>query len=158
MKIENITIHNFRSISDQSLSLQNYSLLIGPNNAGKTNIIDALRIFYENDLKYSQSRDFPKFPDIADNESWIEIEYKLDDEDYNDLRDEYKQSNSTLKVRKYLQSDADRVKSNQSNIYAYEKNGLSDNLFYGAKNISEAKLGNVIYIPEVSKIDEYTQN
>lgn len=157
MKIENITIHNFRSIREQSFSLQNYSLLIGPNNAGKTNIMDALRIFYENDLKYSQSRDFPKFPDITDNESWIEIEYLLDDDDYNDLKDEYKLPNNSLKVRKYLQSDTDRVKSNQSNIYAYEQNGLSNNLFYGAKNISEAKLGNVIYIPELSKIDEYTK-
>ena len=157
MKIENITIHNFRSIREQSFSLQNYSLLIGPNNAGKTNIIDALRIFYENELKYSQSRDFPKFPDISDKESWIDIEYLLDNEEYHDLKDEYKQPNNTLKVRKYLQSDADRVKSNQSNIYAYEKNGLSNNLFYGAKNISEAKLGNVIYIPEISKIDEYTK-
>ena len=157
MKIENITIYNFRSIREQSFSLQTYSLLIGPNNAGKTNIIDALRIFYENELKYSQSRDFPKFPDISDKESWIEIEYLLDNEEYHDLKDEYKQPNNTLKVRKYLESDADRVKSNQSNIYAYEKNGLSNNLFYGAKNISEAKLGNVIYIPEISKIDEYTK-
>ena len=157
MKIENITIHNFRSIREQSFSLQNYSLLIGPNNAGKTNIIDALRIFYENDLKYSPNRDFPKFPDSADKESWIEIEYLLADEDYNDLKDEYKQPKNTLKVRKYLQSDSDRVKSNQSNIYAYEKNALSSNLFYGAKNIAEAKLGNVIYIPEISKIDEYTK-
>ena len=87
MKIENITIYNFRSIREQSFSLQTYSLLIGPNNAGKTNIIDALRIFYENELKYSQSRDFPKFPDISDKESWIEIEYLLDNEEYNDLKD-----------------------------------------------------------------------
>lgn len=156
MKIEKVTIHNFRSIREQSFSLQNYSLLIGPNNAGKTNIIDALRIFYENDLKYTPSKDFPKFHN-DDKESWIEIEYLLDDEDYNDLKDEYKQPNNTLKVRKYLQSDSERVKANQSNIYAYEKDGLSTNLFYGAKNIAEAKLGNVIYIPEVSKIDEYTK-
>jgi len=31
---------------------------------------------------------------------------------------------------------------------------LSKNLFYGAKNISQAKLGSMIYIPEVTKADE----
>ena len=157
MKITKITIHNFRSIREQSLNLCDYSLLIGANNSGKTNIIDALRIFYEKDLKFTPNRDFPKF-DVDDQESWIEIEFYLEDDEFSDLKDEYKQPNNILRVRKYLKSnETNRVKSNQSNIYAYEGEQLSDNLFYGAKNISEAKLGDVIYIPEVTKVDEYTK-
>lgn len=46
------------------------------------------------------------------------------------------------------------MKSGQSNIFAYEKGELSENLFYGAKNVSQAKLGSVIYIPAVSKTDD----
>lgn len=46
------------------------------------------------------------------------------------------------------------MKAGQSNIYAYEGGNLSDSLFYGAKNISQAKLGSLIYIPEVAKTDE----
>ncbi len=157
MKITKITIHNFRSIREQSLNLCDYSLLIGMNNSGKTNIIDAIRIFYEKDLKFTSNRDLPKF-DVDDQESWIEIEFHLEDDEFPDLKDEYKQPNNILRVRKYLKStDTNRVKSNQSNIYAYEGEQLSDNLFYGAKNISEAKLGDVIYIPEVTKVDEYTK-
>jgi putative ATP-dependent endonuclease of OLD family len=157
MKIIKITLHNFRSIREQLLNLTDYSLLIGANNSGKTNIIDALRIFYEKDLKFVPHRDFPKF-NGDDQESWIEIEFHLDDDEFLNLKDEYRQSNNILQVRKYFKStDSNRVKSNQSNIYAYEKESLSDNLFYGAKNISEAKLGDVIYIPEVTKIDEYTK-
>jgi len=157
MKITKITIHNFRSIREQSLNLCDYSLLIGANNSGKTNIIDALRIFYEKDLKFTPNRDFPKF-DVDDQESWIEIEFYLEDDEFSDLKDEYKQPNNILRVRKYLKSnETNRVKSNQSNIYAYEGEQLSENLFYGAKNISEAKLGDVIYIPEVTKVDEYTK-
>jgi len=157
MKIHQLTIHNFRSIKHQSFYLQNYSLLIGGNNSGKTNVIDALRIFYEKDLKFNYNRDFPKFP-TDDKESWIEIEYKLTDDEYSTLRDAYKQPNNTLRVRKYLaSSNREWVKPNQSNLYAYETDDLSSNLFYGARNISEAKLGDVIYIPEVTKIDEYTK-
>lgn len=155
MKIKSITIHNFRSIKDATFNLNDYSLLIGANNSGKTNIIDALRIFYERE-KFDEE-DIPKFK-TDDQEIWIEIEFHLTDDEFANLKDEYKQVNNTLKVRKYLKSSQlDRVKSNQSNLYGYEKGNLSNNLFYGAKNISEAKLGDVVYIPEVAKVDEYTK-
>ena len=49
MKLEHITIHNFRGIHDASLNLFDYNLLVGPNNAGKSTIIDAIRVFYEKD-------------------------------------------------------------------------------------------------------------
>jgi len=155
MKISEITIHNFRSIKQQTLTLGDYSLLIGANNSGKTNIIDALRIFYEKE-KFDKE-DIPKF-NTDDQEVWIEIKYRLGNDEFENLKDDYKLEANTLKVRKYLKSsDPNRVKSNQSNIYGYEKGGLSNNLFYGAKNISEAKLGDVIYIPEVARVDEYTK-
>ncbi len=150
MKINNIKIHNFRSIKDSVFSIYDYSLLIGENNSGKTNVLTALRIFYEDDLKFDVNRDFPKFK-TDDNESWIEVEYLLTNEEYLNIKDEYKGENNTFKVRKYLKSDLYEVKSNQSNIYAYENGELSKNLFYGAKNVSQAKLGKIIYIPDVSK-------
>lgn len=153
MKIKKITIHNFRSIKDQNFNLLGYSLLVGANNCGKTNIIDVLRIFYEKE-KWDKD-DFPKF-ETDDQESWIEVEFFLTDDEFLGLKEEYKQEKDILKVRKYLKHP-DRVKSNQSNIYGYEKGQLSDNLFYGAKNISEAKIGDVIYIPEVARVDEYTK-
>lgn len=157
MEIKNITIHNFRSIKEQTFYLKDYSLLIGANNSGKTNIIDAMRIFYEKDLKFSRDRDFPKF-EKRDRESWIEITFNLTDDEFANLREEYKEPNNTLRVRKYLQSSTpNRVKSNRSNIYGYEGGNLSNNQFYGARNISEAKLGDIVYIPEVTKVDEYTK-
>lgn len=155
MKIRNITIHNFRSIKDESFTLENFSLLIGENNVGKSNVITALRVFYENDgAKFSDSVDFPKFP-TDDNESWIEIEFLTTDDEQSNLKNEYKSTDNILKVRRYYKSsNADFVKSNQSNIYAYENGVLSQNLFYGAKNISQAKLGKVIFIPEISKSED----
>jgi len=134
--------------------LNDYNVLVGANNSGKTNILTALRIFYEDGIKFNEKTDFPKFQ-TDDKESWIEIEYLLTDDEFKNLKKDYRNSNNTLKVRKYLKSeDSQKVKSNQSNIYAYENGELSTNLFYGAKNISQAKLGTVIYIPEVTKTEE----
>ncbi|MDI6701051.1 MAG: AAA family ATPase [bacterium] len=155
MNITKVSVHNFRSIKAISFELDKYMCIVGPNNSGKSNLVNALRIFYD-DAKYNETIDFPKFNiDDDDNESWIEIEYKLSDDEFNTLKDDYKGQNNVLKVRKYLKSNQkDKVKNNQSNIYAYENGNLSNNLFYGAKNISEAKLGNIIYIPELTTTDE----
>lgn len=154
MKIEEIIIHNFRSIKHQTLRLNDYSLLIGANNSGKTNTIDALRIFWE-DEKYQDDKDFPKFP-TDDQESWIEIEFKLTNDEFKSLKEEYRLPGNRLKLRKYLKHP-EKVKTNQSNIYAYEGGKLSDNLFYGLRSIGKGKFGNIIYIPAVTKIDEYTK-
>jgi putative ATP-dependent endonuclease of the OLD family len=155
MKIAHIKIHNFRSIKDGEFDLENYNLLIGENNSGKSTVINALRTFYENDgLKFSASRDFPKF-ETEDKESWIEIEFSLTEDENENLRDEYKLPDNRLKVRKYFQSEnKELVSSQNSNIFAYEHGELSKNNFYGAKNISQTKLGRVIFIPEISKTSD----
>lgn len=154
MKIKAITIHNFRSIKESKFDPYDYTVLVGANNSGKSNTMTALRIFYEDEVKFNDKTDFPKF-ETKDNESWIEIEYLLTNDEFNNLKEEYKNPGNILKVRKYLKSeDKNRVKANQSNIYGYENEILSENLFYGAKNISQAKLGSVIYIPEVAKTDD----
>jgi hypothetical protein len=58
-------------------------------------------------------------------------------------------------VRRYfLSANKDIVKAKQSNIYGYENGVLSQSLFYGAKNVSQAKLGSLIYIPEVNKTED----
>jgi len=157
MRIIQIEIHNFRSIKSAKFKLNDYSLLIGENNAGKSNVFRALRIFYEDNLKYDEKTDFPKFS-TEDNESWIEIEYLTNSNEQETLKDEYKNASSILKVRKILKTHGTKfkslIKSNQSNIFAYEKGELSTNYFYGAKNISQSKLGKVIFIPEISKVDD----
>ena len=154
MELQEVIIHNIRSIQHTSFQLSDYSMLVGENNVGKTNIFTALRLFYEDGgLKYKKEVDFPKFAN--DSESWVELAFKTTEDEQNGLKDEYKSKDGVLRVRKYFQSqDKDLVKTNQSNIYAYESGKLSNNLFYGAKNVSQAKLGKVIYIPAVSKTDE----
>jgi len=154
MKLEFVKIHNFRSIKDVEFFLNNYSLIVGENNSGKTNILNAIRMVYENSgLKWSKEIDFPKFA-TDDNESWIELTYLTTSEEQQELKEEYKSNDKLLKIRKYFCSNALSIQKDQSNIFGYENGILSNNLFYGAKNISQAKLGELIYIPAISKIDD----
>lgn len=155
MKMKTVTIHNFRSIKESTFDLSGYSVLVGANNSGKSNILTALRVFYEHDkIKFDNKADFPKLT-TDDNESWIEIEFLLTEDEYSNLKEEYKINKNHLRVRRYFKSDDQNiVKPKQANIYGYEKGGLSNNLFYGAKNISEAKLGSIIYIPEIAKTED----
>ena len=115
----------------------------------------ALRLFYEADgLKYSEERDFPKFL-VEDNESWVELHFTLNKSEQAQVKNDYLLPDGTLKVRRLFKSDdKQKVKAGQSNIFAYEGGILSNNLFYGAKNVSQAKLGSVVYIPAVGKTDE----
>ena len=53
------------------------NLLFGSNNAGKSTIRDAIRVFYERDgFKYKPDRDFP-FILGTEKEAWIELAYAV---------------------------------------------------------------------------------
>jgi len=156
VRISNFRIHNFRSIEDQAFSLQEFSLLVGANNSGKSNVIDAIKLFYGKDIKFDPENDLPKFG-VKDKDSWVEIEFKLTDHEYSTLDDSYKQPENKLKLRRwFFQSDQDGL-TNQGNIYGYKGEKLSDDLFYGWKNVTLTKLGNLIYVPATSEVIDYTK-
>lgn len=153
MKIADVQIHNYRSIADQTIRIGGYSLLIGANNSGKSNVIDALRVFYEKDLKFDFDRDFPKFA-TGDKESWIEIEYTLSDAETKTIKTEYLEGGNRFRVRKWLHPQ-DKVKAG---LVGYKEAKLSEGeCFYGWKNVGQGKLGNVIYIPAISRLEEHTK-
>lgn len=145
MKLRRLRIHNFRSVIDADIEVHDYTMIVGANNAGKSNVLAALRAFYE-DVKWS-AEDAPKVGKNSD-ETWVELEFVLTDAEWISLADKYKEgvTDQTLTVRRYFVSK-DRVKANQSNIYGLVNGKPEDAYFYGAKNIGTAKVGRVIYIP-----------
>lgn len=148
MKLRRLRIHNFRSIIDADIEVHDYTMIVGANNAGKSNLLAALRAFYE-DIKWS-NEDFPKTAS-ADEEAWVELTYVLSDIEWGGLAEKYKNGaeGQFLTVRRYFASK-DRVKSNQSNIYGVLVGEPEKDLFYGAKNVGTAKVGRLIYIPALT--------
>ncbi len=157
MKAIEISIHNFRSICDATISLDEYGILVGVNNAGKTTVIDAIRAFYGKGVKFDKTRDFPH-KGSEGTETWVEIEFEPSAEEIETLKDEYRSETNTFRVRNYLYSDQkDKEDKERSGVYAYIGGVLSEERFYGFKNVGQGKFGEIIYIPAVSKIDEHTK-
>ena len=160
MKLSHVSIHNFRGIIDASMSFQSYALLVGANNAGKSTIIDCIRAFYEKDgFKFKKDGDFP-LKGAVDQESWAELTFALNDQEHDSLKDEYKTAGKTLKVRKYFQTSEKLHdgKNAAGSILGYKSDDtLSNEPFYGAKNVQSGKFGDLIYIPAISKVDEHTK-
>jgi len=158
MKAAHLRIHNFRSILDADIEVRPYGLLVGPNGAGKSNVLAAIRAFYD-DIKFAKGRDFPRM-ETEDEESWVEIEYQLDDGEAETLKEEYLDpTRNSFRVRRYFQTtekDSDG-KSRAGGVFGYVKKDLSGSRFYGAKNIQQAKLGQAVYIPAVTKLDDHTK-
>jgi predicted ATP-dependent endonuclease of OLD family len=152
MKIREIVIHNFRAFKDATLCLEDYGLLIGPNNSGKSAVLDVLRVFYEKDIKFDPQRDFPKFP-TDDKESWVEVEYEMTKEEAETIRSEYRQPGDRFRVRRVLYS----VDKAHLHLYAYEGGSLSANQFYGEDSVGKGKLGEIVHIPAVTKLEDVTK-
>lgn len=84
MRIKTVRIRNFRSILDAEIDFADTTVLIGPNNSGKTAILDAIRIaltrrwgqrgtgFTEYDVHLNESRNDPKTGDPVTVEILIE--------------------------------------------------------------------------------------
>lgn len=160
MKLKHIAIHNFRGIIDASMEFHPYALVVGANNSGKSTIIDCIRAFYEKDgFKFKKETDFP-LKGATDQESWADLTFSLTGEEHDSLKDEYKAQDKTLKVRKYFQTSEKLhdAKNAAGSILGYKSDGsLSNEPFYGAKNVQSGKFGDLIYIPAISKVDEHTK-
>lgn len=154
MRLRQLTIHNFRSIRDASFQVDSYTLLVGANNAGKSTIIDCLRAIYEK-LKFAESRDFPA-GSVDDKESWAEMDFILNEEEHEGLAEKYRQPDKSLRIRKVFKTELPEVEAGF--LYGYLTTGqLDSGPFYGAKGVQNGKIGDIIYIPAVSTVDEHTK-
>lgn len=158
MQLIKVQIHNFRGIVDETIRLKAYSLLVGPNNSGKSTVLNAIRAFY-GEHKFAKKDDMP-LSGASDSESWIELSFKLTVEEYDSLADHYKVEPDTLRVRRYLQpsSKTPTGQTRKPGIYGYISDAdISSDMFYGANNVQSGKFGNLLYVPALSKVDDHAK-
>ncbi|MDE2988660.1 MAG: AAA family ATPase [Chloroflexota bacterium] len=158
MQLAKVQIHNFRGIIDESIDLKAYSLLVGPNNSGKSTVLNAIRAFY-GELKFAKKDDMP-LSGVSDSESWIELSFTLTVEEYDSLADHYKVDPHNLRVRRFFQTNSKNQagQPRKPGIYGYvSNNDISDDMFYGANNVQNGKFGNLLYVPALSKVDDHAK-
>jgi len=150
MQILEIEVRNFRSIEHQSFVLDDYSLLIGPNNSGKSNVVDSVLAFYE-ESSFKKSRDHPQFADEGD-ESWVEIEFLLSDDEHKALGDKWKNPGQTLRVRNYMYN------GDHKGFWAFKKGEDSPSgKFCSKKDVKNGLLGDPVYIPAAGELDDFAK-
>ena len=156
MQARRLTIHNFRSIADVDLRLDSFSVIVGYNNAGKSNLVDAIRVFY-GALAWDEGRDLPK-GDGPNTNTWIEIEFDLDGGEFEILAREHTWlSSSRFSVRRtFWEGDGSPLRQNASLELAV--NGVrTDGMTTAHRRQLQNLLGSVVYVPAVSQLSDHTK-
>jgi predicted ATP-dependent endonuclease of OLD family len=148
MKIDLICIHSFRSIKNIEIKLQDLTLLVGANNSGKSNAIDAIRTFYKD--RKVQATDFPK--NYSDEESWVELSWLLNSNEVETIIKESKLQikDKVLTIRRYFepQEYLNKKQSNYVQIIGGEPNKTE------ITDIQKLIPSQIIYIPSLIKPSE----
>lgn len=103
MKIEKITIKNWRSIKDQVIHAQDLMVIIGQNNHGKSNLLSSI-LFFFGEIKH-HDLDFHR----GSTELFVELQFGCLDESDNTTFKKYLTSEGKIIVRKtaYLSGSFD---------------------------------------------------
>lgn len=112
MKLSRVKIKNYRNFFDEDISLNNETIIIGPNDVGKTNLLMAIRILLDKSLSYldlePEERDFNIFSD--EEETTIILEFSEISENsesfiYSSLGQDIEDSKMYLMYKGYKNSE-----------------------------------------------------
>jgi len=98
MKIQKVSIHNYRSISDLDFQCESMVILLGPNNHGKSNVLSAIEFALSPGTKPSPS-DFNAFCG-GEYELWVEITFHELAEQEKTTFKKYLRGDGTFCIRK----------------------------------------------------------
>lgn len=110
MKISKIKIENFRSIRSTNFKTDNFNIIVGKNNCGKTNFFEAIQFFF-NGTRRSESLNDLKFKRESDLDILVELEFSGAQDGANKMRNA---ANKT-KILNIL-GDSDTVTVSRSSV------------------------------------------
>lgn len=161
VKLRRVRIVNYRSIADQTIDLGDYSLLVGSNNSGKSNILDALRTVFDDGFRFDDKRDFPKWQrrgeaSEPEAESWVEITFELTEQEIQRIKEhhnDYLIPPNCVRVRKWLYP-RDRLKRG---LVCLKGDEVSDVKLDSLLGVDQGSMLHVVYIPAVSRVEDHTK-
>lgn len=159
MRPIHLEINQVRGIDRLSLPVRDLTTLIGPNNAGKSTVLDAIRLFH-GDLEWDGSRDRPWRADNDDptNGSYVEVTYELD------LRETHEAGfhavGDRLRLRRYFTSTF-VVKDDRGRGQNYGPGKILSLPEYGTWATLEGSppwpLGSCVYVPALPNLADHTR-
>ncbi|GAA2253238.1 hypothetical protein GCM10010402_05490 [Actinomadura luteofluorescens] len=147
MRPQRVAVHNVRGAVDVEIHLRAFTALIGPNNAGKTTLLDAVRLFY-GALEWDGDRDRP-WDDGNDGESWVEIDFEVGADEAEEIIQEPEEA-QVLRIRRYLTDGA----GGKAGMFYLMPPGGGDPEPTGWS--SADKLGQCVYVPTLTQMSEHT--
>ncbi|MFH0892085.1 MAG: AAA family ATPase [Candidatus Falkowbacteria bacterium] len=151
MKITELKIHGIKSYVDETVKINEYTVFVGENNSGKSNILKCLLWFFgktkisEKDLNCHVTDD-----------PFVEVEFSLSDNEEFTHPKEYL-VNGKFRVRASAERKKILDKPTASEHRGYigeEENSIKDTKLLGYSSVAKFSLGEVIYIPSVKALNE----
>lgn len=112
MKISRIKIENFRSIKSTEFTTDNFNIVVGQNNCGKTNFFEAIEFFFNGPGRGGLSNDL-KFKRQSDLEILVEIEFSEAQDGADKMRNE---ANKTKILNVLGESDTVTISRSSENL------------------------------------------
>jgi len=151
MKISQIKIHGIKSYTESSVDMSNYTVFVGENNSGKSNILFALLWFF--------GKEKLALKDVnngINDDPYIEVEFELQKDEEFTHPDEYLVGGK-FKVRAVLSRSKISDKAMACEYYGYTGNteeDIKDTKLLGWKTVAKPSFGDVIYMPSVRPLSE----
>ncbi|HWQ60109.1 MAG TPA: AAA family ATPase, partial [Candidatus Fimivivens sp.] len=151
MKISHIKIHGIKSHADSSVDMMDYTVFVGENNSGKSNVFFALLWFFGKEkiaLKDLNS-------EVID-DPYIEVEFSLQEGEEFSHPSDYL-VDGKFRVRAIVSRDKIGEKALSCEYYGYTGNtddDIRDTKLLGWKTVAKPSFGDVIYIPSVKPLSE----
>ncbi len=151
MKISEIKIHGIKSYVDSTIKLSDYTVFVGENNSGKSNVLFALLWFFGKEKITSKDVN----SSIKD-DPYIEVEFTLSEGEDFTHPPEYLVDNK-FRVRATIDKNKIIDKASSCEYYGYTGNNedtIKNTKFMGWKTVARPSLGDVIYIPSIKPLSE----
>jgi len=153
MKISQIKIHGIKSYTESSVDMSNYTVFVGENNSGKSNILFALLWFF--------GKEKLALKDVnssinSDDDPYIEVEFELQKDEEFTHPEEYL-VDGKFKVRAVISRSKISDKAMACEYYGYTGNteeDMKDTKLLGWKTVAKPSFGDVIYMPSVRPLSE----